>query len=96
MVKSGDKAVVLWPRYFNAKLSRAQGRRVPRSVAVKDPDAKWIEAAAKKAGFRATLEEDATDPRLPFKPVGRVLVEKDGSKEAVIQAVAKQMASTPQ
>lgn len=93
MVKRGDERFVLWPRYFNAKLSRAQGRRVRSDQAVKDPDAAWIASAAKKAGFEPDVEEDATDPRVPYRKVGRVLVPKKGSKEQAIQAVAKQMQS---
>lgn len=91
MVSKGSGKVVLWPRYFNARLSRGDGRRVPAKLAVREPDAKWIASAAKKAGFAAEVEEDVKDPRVPYKSVGRVLVAKKGSKESVIQAVAQAM-----
>lgn len=91
MVSKGSGKVVLWPRYFNAKLSRAAGRRVPASLAVREPDAKWVESAAKKAGFDTELEPDVSDPRVPYRTAGRVLVAKKGAKESIVQAVAKKM-----
>ncbi len=92
MVTRGGDSVVLWPRYFNQRLSRAEGRRVPKALAVREPEAKWIESAAKKAGFDTTLQENAKDPRVPYKAVGRVLVKKTQAKEATIKAVAAKMA----
>ncbi len=92
MVKKGDDHVVLWPRYFDASVSRAAGRRVPANLAVKKPDAAWVNSAAKKAGFSPELEPKARHPALPWKVVGRVLV-KGESKEAVIRKVAQAMQS---
>ncbi len=93
MVSKGSDQVVLWPRYFDASLSRKAGRRVPSKHAVKDPDVKWMYSAARKAGFTATIEDDVKDPAVPYRAVGRVLVAKDGSKDAVVQAVAQAMAA---
>ena len=64
MVSKGSDSVVLWPHYFDRRLSRAEGRRVKSELAVKEPDAKWVEAAARKAGLDATLEEKAHHPSL--------------------------------
>ncbi len=91
MVKKGDSRFALWPRYFDARLSRAEGRRVPQAMAVKDPDAPWIEAAARKAGFDAELEEAARDPYAPHRKAGRVLVAKKGGKETMLRQVAERM-----
>ncbi len=91
MVSKGSERVVLWPAYFDRSLSRAQGRRVSAALAVKEPDAKWIEAAARKAGFDADLEEKASHPSLPYDRPGRVLVKKTGPKERLLGAVAKHM-----
>ncbi|MGB1586286.1 MAG: signal recognition particle subunit SRP19/SEC65 family protein [Thermoplasmatota archaeon] len=86
-----DGLWVLWPHYFDARLSRKAGRRVPSHLAISKPDAAWIQSAAKKAGFEADLDEEACHPSIPYKVVGRVLVQKRGSKEAALQAIAKQM-----
>lgn len=94
MVSKGADAVVLWPRYFDRRLSRAEGRRVSAALAVKEPDAKWVEAAARKAGLDATLEEGTNHPGLPYDRPGRVLVKKSGPKESLIAQVAKTMRET--
>ncbi len=84
---------MLWPRYFDAKLSRAQGRRVPKDLAVKEPDAKWVHSAATKAGLDATLEEKPRDPFRAWKKPGRVVIQGKGGKEATLRKVAAQMQS---
>lgn len=91
MVKRGDDVVVLWPRYFDQRRTRAEGRRVPKDLAVREPDAAWIQSAASKAGFKAELEEDVRDPFRPWKKSGRVVVTKTQAKEATIKAVAKHL-----
>ncbi|MGB0652219.1 MAG: signal recognition particle subunit SRP19/SEC65 family protein [Thermoplasmatota archaeon] len=91
MVSKGGDRFVLWPRYFDAALSRGQGRRVPKHLAVEKPDAAWIASAAKKAKVAPELEEGAKDPLVPWKSCDRVLVAKVGSKEEVIKKVAEQL-----
>lgn len=91
MVRRGDDVMVLWPRYFDARRSRAEGRRVPTTLAVRDPDAKWVLSAAQKAGLDATLEEGKRDPFKPWKGAGRVIVRGKGDKEATIKAVAAKL-----
>lgn len=91
MVSKGAGTFVLWPAYFDRERSREQGRRVPEALAVKAPDAPWIENAARKLGLEPTLEEKAVHPSLPYEKVGRVLVAKKGSKQAVLRQVAERM-----
>ena len=91
MPRRGDDVVVLWPRYFDQRRSRAEGRRVAVENAVRDPDAKWVHAAAEKAGYDAELDADARDPFRTWKLVGRVIVKGKGGKEATIRAVASHM-----
>jgi signal recognition particle subunit SRP19 len=94
MVSKGADKFVLYPRYFDAKLSRADGRRVPESLAVKGPDAGWVENAARKLGLEPVLEEKAAHPSTPLDRSGRVLVNKDGSKQATLVKVAERMRSS--
>lgn len=91
MVSKGSDRFVLYPRYFDSRLSRAEGRRVPDALAVKDPDAQWVEAAARKVGLEPQVEEKKAHSSVPFEKEGRVLVAKKGSKEAVIRMVAEKM-----
>lgn len=94
MVAKGDDVIVVWPRYFDASLSRAQGRRVAKDVAVSKPDAGWVLAAAKTAGFSAEKEEKATHPAVPYESVGRVLVKAKGAKEEALAKIAAAMKAT--
>jgi signal recognition particle subunit SRP19 len=87
----GDDHFVLWPRYFDARRSRSEGRRVPDALAVKDPDARWVETAAARAKLSPELDESARDPWSPAERKGCVFVARQGSKEAVLDAVAREM-----
>lgn len=91
MVSKGLERFVLWPHYFDAGLTRKGGRRVPDAVAVKDPDAPWIEVAAKRLHLEPEVEEKAAHPSVPYERVGRVLVARQGSKQAVLKLVAAKM-----
>ncbi|MEA3203518.1 MAG: signal recognition particle subunit [Thermoplasmata archaeon] len=90
MVSKGADRFALWPRYFDRSLSRGQGRRVPESLAVKGPDSAWVEAVARKLGLDPQREERAKHPGAP-EVSGRVLVAKQGSKEATLRLVAQRM-----
>jgi signal recognition particle subunit SRP19 len=91
MVSKGSDRFVLWPAYFDRERSRADGRRVPDAVAVRKPDAEWVENAARKLGLEPQLEEKAVHPSIPYEKMGRVLVAKKGSKEQVLRQVAQRM-----
>ena len=91
MVAKGLGKFVLWPAYFDRERSRGDGRRVPDALAVRQPDAPWIENAARKLGLEPELEEKAVHPSIPYEKVGRVLVAKKGSKEQVLRQVAERM-----
>ncbi len=93
MVSKGQNKLVLWPHYFDARRSRTAGRRVPSSLAVNEPDARWVESAARKAGFDVTLEENAKHPSVPYRAVGRVVVSKSDTKEAIIRQVATKLSA---
>jgi signal recognition particle subunit SRP19 len=91
MVSKGLGKFVLWPAYFDRERSRADGRRVPDGMAVRQPDASWVENAARKLGLEPEVEEDARHPSIPYEKVGRVLVARKGSKEQVLRQVAQRM-----
>jgi signal recognition particle subunit SRP19 len=81
----------VWPVYFDASLSRGEGRRVPRSKAIRDPKAEDIEKAAKKLGLNPILEPAATYSKQPWRPIGVVLVDKKGSKTRIINDIAEEL-----
>ena len=81
----------IWPVYFDASYSRGEGRRVPRSKAVKDPKAEDVEKAAMRLGLNPILEPTAKYSKQPCRPVGVVLVDKRGSKTKIIKEIAEEL-----
>jgi len=81
----------IWPVYFDASFSRGEGRRVPRSRAVKDPKAEDVEKAAMRLGLNPILEPTAKYSKQPRRPVGLVLVDKRGSKTKIIKEIAEEL-----
>ena len=80
MRKKGNY-VILWPAYFDRKLSRTQGRRVPLKFSVENPSLVEINKAARKLGFKTILEPDKKYPKDWWNYKGRVLIEIDKVKE---------------
>ncbi|QLG28721.1 signal recognition particle subunit SRP19/SEC65 family protein [Halorarum halophilum] len=80
---------VLWPAYFDAALTRAEGRRVSEEQAVAEPTVDEIARAVQQVGYDATIERDKTYSR-EYEERGRVLVSgtEDTAKNDLVQAVA--------
>ena len=86
------RLVVIYPEYFDRALSRAQGRRIPRDRAVHRPDIKTIARAARKAGIKAKIDEDAAFSSRWWEPRGRLLIKKSAMKKTeVIAKIAKKL-----
>ncbi len=79
---------VIWPIYFDASASYSEGRRVPKSLAVRAPTTEEIVSGAVAAGLKAELQADASHPRTPWQRSGYVLVESKEKKEKVIRLIA--------
>ena len=74
----------IWPGYFNAKISRRNGRRVPKDASVIKPDLEGLFLAARKVGLRKIKREEGTShPRRPHAKEGRLWVSRKGSKQTI-------------
>jgi len=82
---------ILYPCYFDTSLKRREGRRVPKNLGVKSPELPAIEAALQrmKVPYR---EEGHHHPARWAEREGRIVVEWEGSKEDLIQKVARSLA----
>ena len=80
---------VVYPAYFDAELSRSEGRRVPTDLAVEAPTVDEIAKAVQQVGYDAVVERDATYPR-EFEARGSVAVQgtEDTAKNDLVQAIA--------
>lgn len=81
---------ILYPCYFNAALTRREGRRVPQNAGVKGPVLQDLERAVKKLGMKYRAE-DRNHPANWMRKEGRLVVEWSASKETLIKNVARQM-----
>lgn len=81
---------VLWPAYFDAELSRREGRRIPEDLAVEEPTVDEVAAAVRQVGYDAVIERDVAYPREGWTARGRVLVKDadDATKSDLIGAAA--------
>jgi signal recognition particle subunit SRP19 len=89
-MRKQDKAII-WPTYFDSAKTRKKGRRVPKNLAVQSPKITEITDAVAKLGLKHEVATEAGYPKTPWAKTGRILVEKQGSKEQTIKKIAKQL-----
>lgn len=78
---------ILYPCYFNAGYSRAEGRRVPLNLGSKGPVLTDIERALKKTGVSYRIEE-RSHPAHWNRREGRIVAVWSERKELLIKKVA--------
>ncbi|RXE57129.1 signal recognition particle [Methanoculleus taiwanensis] len=79
---------ILYPCYFDAALLCREGRRVPRSMAVKNPTLADLETALKQLKITYQTGEQH-HPAHWAERGGRVAVDWSESKELLIKKVAR-------
>ncbi|MEM3713031.1 MAG: signal recognition particle subunit SRP19/SEC65 family protein [Thermoproteota archaeon] len=89
---SKDRYIILYPQYFDSKLSRKMGRRVPKNIAVSSPSLIRIKEACDKLGLKTMTEYEKTHPRMSNVKSGRVVVFCNGlKKRKLIQEVSRML-----
>jgi signal recognition particle subunit SRP19 len=81
---------ILYPCYFNAAYSRAEGRKVPRSLGSKGPVLSDIERALEKAGITYRAEEHH-HPAHWARREGRLVADWSESKAKLLKKVAQKL-----
>lgn len=71
--------LILWPVYFDSKLSRNSGRRVPLKEAIEAPKLDELIKVAKALKLEYEAEPEAAYPRFWWRKEGRIIIK--GSKE---------------
>jgi len=95
MTVDPEKALVLWPSYFDLRVSREAGRRVPRRDAIEGPSANMLFDAVKSLDLDCILELDKSYPRFWHRHEGRVLVEPKLTKKDLVTKVAAKLKTVP-
>ncbi len=89
-----QEKIILWAAYFDAGKTRKEGRRVSKNIAVQSPKILEIQEATSKLGLEHELIPDKGYPKTPWNKAGMLLVEKKGTKEQIINRIAKQLGKT--
>ena len=84
MAYDDDNAIVLWPEYFDISRSRAEGRRLPKSLCVDKPDLDIIAKGAMILDLEYKIIEDAAYPSNFNEKNGCVRVEKGKMKKTTL------------
>ena len=94
---TADKSkMTLWTRYFDSKLSRSEGRRVPKEASIPNPSLDALVWAARDAGISKMKRDlEASHPSRPHSKEGRLIlstqeaisVTRAESKEGVMQSI---------
>ncbi len=84
--------VILLLDYFDKFLSRKQGRRVRKELAVFEPKLEELVRAAKALGYKEVASNDnARYPKRWYLRSGYIMIDKDNSKEVIMQEIAKEL-----
>jgi signal recognition particle subunit SRP19 len=81
----------LWPSYFDANKSRADGRRVPKELAISTPKLEELQIAAKRSGLQPETIFEAAHPNSPWLRSGLIVVPKKESKSSIVKKIAKEL-----
>ena len=83
--------IVLWSIYFDANKTRADGRRVPKKLAVSAPKLEEIQRAAKRLGLQPEVVPDAAHPSSPWLKTGLLAIPKTESKDKTVKKIAEEL-----
>ncbi|PKK81239.1 MAG: signal recognition particle protein Srp19 [Thermoplasmata archaeon HGW-Thermoplasmata-2] len=96
MVSKGEGKLVLWPAYFDVSLSKEEGRRVPKSLAVQNPTLEQMEKACSSLGLNPVRESDKAYSSKWYGASGRILIDDKGPKAQIIKQIAEKIKGVQQ
>ncbi len=85
---------VVWPVYFDSAASWEEGRKVPKSLATRNPSVEALLNAAHLAGFKAEVQPGVAYPKHPYAKTGLLLVEADMPKRKILKEMGKNLPRT--
>ncbi|MGQ4892338.1 MAG: signal recognition particle subunit SRP19/SEC65 family protein [Candidatus Njordarchaeia archaeon] len=89
-----DDSLVIYPEYFDYRLSRRLGRKLALKYCLKDPKLEEIIESVRKLKLPLVVEEDKHHPANWFERKGRIRVflpNKKYKKRIVLKAIAKNL-----
>lgn len=86
-MKDESKAII-WPVYLDSNKTRSEGRRIAKRLAVKSPKLREISSAAEKLGMNPQVEKYKSYPSSWWESSGRVIVDRNMSKNEIILKIS--------
>lgn len=83
---------MIYPEYFDALLTRAAGRRVPKDLTVNDPKLDEISNICRKLGLSPVIEVEKSHPAHWHGSRGRLKVMKRYPKETTLRMISERLA----
>ncbi|TFG00240.1 MAG: hypothetical protein EU541_02810 [Promethearchaeota archaeon] len=91
-MRSRKPFLIFWRQYFDKKLTRSDGRRLPKDLAIDKITIEEIAQAANRLGYQVQIETYLQYPRRWWEDPGRVLINTQGKKKSkVIKEIAKEI-----
>ncbi len=84
---------IVYPSYFDSRLSRTEGRRVSRNLSIRRPNLQRIIRVLKYLSLDFEVEDDKHRPSRWYKVEGRVKIYYEGSKEELLKNLGKALRS---
>lgn len=88
------KDYVIWPSYLDKNLSKKDGRKIPKNLALDRPKFDEIKKALESIGINHQIEKNSKYPKEQGKDdrnLGRFLVEKKFSKNEILKKISKEI-----
>ncbi len=85
-----NKRIVIYPAYIDSSLSRKEGRKIPKSIAVHNPRVEEIVRAAEELGLNPSIE-DSRYPKFWWKYKVRIVIDKVDSKQRILKMIAEKI-----
>lgn len=89
-MKLRDKKVI-WPSNLSKDVSRRNGRKLPRKIAIKSVTIDEINTTARLLGLRVELFPKKSIPNHSWSNEGYITVNFDGPKKEILVLLAKKI-----
>jgi signal recognition particle subunit SRP19 len=82
---------MIWPSYFDVEYSTSQGRRVPRSQAIRGVKSEEIFQAAEDLSLKPVIKPASAYSKRPWLKTGVILVDKTGPKTGILKEILQKI-----
>ena len=87
---SEDRAIVIYPEYFDFNLNRSQGRKVSVNISVKKPNVEEIFGIVKNLGSNVT-KSPKSHPSNWHSELGSISLFYEGTKVSLLHKIGKEL-----